>query len=155
MKTYHIPRLNAVLALGGHGKTQFAIQTQFYIHHFGNIDSVFCVGCAGAIDQKVSILDVVIAEKTLEHDFKLKFISRALPAFAGDLKLLAKFSKLKLDGFQIHIGILASGDEDVVDLVRAKEIKEQTQALAVAWEGAGGARASKWCEGDTVSRPPP
>ncbi len=144
IKTYHVPRLNAVLALGGHGKTQFAIQTRFFIHHFGNIDSVFCVGSAGSIDKNVSVLDVVIAEKTIEHDFKLKFISRASPAFSGDLDLLAKFSKLKLDGFQIHFGILASGDEDIIDASRAKEIKEQTQAIAVAWEGAGGARACKF-----------
>jgi adenosylhomocysteine nucleosidase len=36
---------------------------------------------------------------------------------------------------------VASGDEDVVDAARRRALHQKTEALAVAWEGAGGARA--------------
>ena len=46
----------------------------------------------------------------------------------------------KLD-FRVHFGIIASGDEDIVARTRAQQLKDQFGATAVAWEGAGGARA--------------
>ena len=46
--------------------------------------------------------------------------------------------------FSVHIGIVASGDEDIVTHIRAEELQKQTNALAVAWEGAGGARAARF-----------
>jgi adenosylhomocysteine nucleosidase len=44
--------------------------------------------------------------------------------------------------YQVHIGAIASGDEDIIDPDRAGELFAKTSALAVAWEGAGAARAS-------------
>ncbi len=44
-------------------------------------------------------------------------------------------------GFRVHFGPIASGDEDIVDVARGQELRETTGAVAVAWEGAGGARA--------------
>jgi adenosylhomocysteine nucleosidase len=41
----------------------------------------------------------------------------------------------------VHFGQVASGDEDIVSLDRAQALRLATEALAVAWEGAGGARA--------------
>lgn len=43
--------------------------------------------------------------------------------------------------FKLHFGGIASGDEDVVDAKRRSECQQLSGALAVAWEGAGGARA--------------
>jgi adenosylhomocysteine nucleosidase len=37
---------------------------------------------------------------------------------------------------------MAGGDEDVIEVSRAAELRELHTALAVAWEGVGGARAS-------------
>jgi nucleoside phosphorylase len=37
--------------------------------------------------------------------------------------------------------MIASGDEDIVTIERAAELHTQTGAVAVAWEGAGVARA--------------
>jgi adenosylhomocysteine nucleosidase len=44
--------------------------------------------------------------------------------------------------FCVHYGIVASGDEDIITADRATALREATGAIAVAWEGAGGARAS-------------
>jgi adenosylhomocysteine nucleosidase len=46
----------------------------------------------------------------------------------------------------IHVGIIASGDEDVIELERAAALRQATEACAVAWEGAGGARACRFNE---------
>ena len=43
-------------------------------------------------------------------------------------------------------GPIASGDETVVDRERRRELHQLTGALAVAWEGAGGARACHFSE---------
>ena len=41
---------------------------------------------------------------------------------------------------------MAGGDEDVIDITRGAELRELHNALAVAWEGVGGARASAFSE---------
>src|SRR6516164_2307653 len=47
-----------------------------------------------------------------------------------------------LSGFRIAFDVIASGDEDVVSSSRAAEIRTQTSAVCVAWEGSGAARAA-------------
>ena len=44
--------------------------------------------------------------------------------------------------YKIHFGIMAGGDEDVIEIQRGKELRELHDALAVSWEGIGGARAT-------------
>jgi adenosylhomocysteine nucleosidase len=100
---------------------------------------VLCVGAAGSLTESVKPGDLVIAEETIEHDFQLKFVQRPLPTFKADPMLLETAKKL-LNSHR-HLGAVASGDEDVADSRRAQEISRKTGALAVAWEGAGGARA--------------
>jgi len=43
---------------------------------------------------------------------------------------------------QFAVHVIASGDEDVVTSKRAQEIRDQTGAACVAWEGSGAARAA-------------
>jgi adenosylhomocysteine nucleosidase len=85
---------------------------------------------------------VIAAERTIEHDYNLKFIKRPLPAFEGDAASLAKLRGLP----NLHFGAIASGDEDVIGAVRGQEIAKLTGAIAVAWEGAGGAKAAAFCK---------
>tara|TARA_B100000315_G_C14028517_1_gene342128 strand:+ start:70 stop:378 length:309 start_codon:yes stop_codon:yes gene_type:complete len=46
--------------------------------------------------------------------------------------------------FQVQFGLVASGDEAVIDSNRAAQIRAATGAFAVAFEGAGGARACEF-----------
>lgn len=137
-------------AIGGHGKVQFALTTQHLIREL-KPKLVVCAGACGALDPQVKLLDIIAATETLEHDYRLKFVQRPLPAFPGDegaLKKLraitAQFPLQPTGPFTLHTGVIASGDEDVIEDVRAGEIRSQTNALAVAWEGAGGARAARF-----------
>ncbi|MGZ4107997.1 MAG: phosphorylase family protein, partial [Tumebacillaceae bacterium] len=115
----------------GHGKTQFGIQTQFLINHYQQLDSVICAGCAGGLAEKIAIFDVVAAEKTIEHDYRLKFARRPDPEFQGDHRFLERLRKIQVNSFKIHFGAIASGDEDIADPVRAEELRQQTGAIAV------------------------
>lgn len=127
------------LAISGHGKAQTAAQTSFWVSKF-DPDFVFFCGAAGALTPNLNIGDVLIAQSTIEHDYKEKFRKEApLPQFFGDSKSIERISKLK--NHFLKIGTVASGDEDIVDSERASELHRFTSADAVAWEGAGAARA--------------
>jgi len=139
----HFPALNVTLARGGHGKTQFGIQTQYVLDH-AKFDLVICAGAAGAIAPEVCVGDIIVATSTIEHDFNNKFSERPKPQFKGDAKSIAQLMDLVVSeaGFNLHFGIMAGGDEDVIDVRRGKELRDIHNALAVAWEGVGGARAA-------------
>jgi adenosylhomocysteine nucleosidase len=136
--------LNLICAVGGHGKVQFGIQTQFLLHQLKDISRIFCVGAAGGL-HGVSVFDLVLAEHTVEHDYTLRFSPEPPPRFPGcaSTRENLKSRAATMDfPFRVHCGLVASGDEDVVSKERAAELHEKTKALAVAWEGAGGARAA-------------
>lgn len=136
------------IAVGGHGKVQFGIQTNHLINSLGKVEKVFCVGAGGGLVNDLEVGDIVVAEKTIEHDYAEKFNLKArLPEFFGHDELVLRAKKIKLEAnYKVHFGAIASGDEDITDADRADELFERTNALAVAWEGVGGARACKFNE---------
>jgi adenosylhomocysteine nucleosidase len=141
------PEINVTLALGGHGKTQFGIQAQHLLDHT-KFDLVICAGAAGALAPEVRVGDLIVATSTLEHDYNLKFAKRPKPSFPGDAKSIEQLKALNLAdaNIKIHFGIMAGGDEDVIEVARGAELRELHNALAVAWEGIGGARASAFSD---------
>lgn len=141
------PGINVTLARGGHGKSQFGIQTQHLLDH-ANFDLVICAGAAGALAPEVKVGDVIVATDTLEHDYNLKFAIRPKPSFPGDRQSIEQIKALDLSDadFNVHFGIMAGGDEDVIEVARGAELYQAHNALAVAWEGVGGARASAFSE---------
>ena len=138
-----LPDLGVTLARGGLGKVQFAVQTQHLLDTCNDWDLIICAGAAGALADKVSVGDVVVATTTVEHDYNNKFNERALPKFDGAQAAIADLKSVSqsVKAFSVHFGPIASGDEDVVETDRKRRIHESTGALAVAWEGAGGAKA--------------
>ncbi len=140
-----LPELSLGLARGGAGKAQFAVHTQ-HLLDAGEWDLVICGGGAGAIADGLSVGDVVVATKTVEHDYKNRFNEKPVPSFRGSAEAIAGIrSGLPLtESFRVAFGAVASGDEDVIDAKRRKELRQATRALVVAWEGAGGARACRF-----------
>lgn len=138
-----VPDLGVTLARGGLGKVQFAVQTQHLLDNCNDWDLVVCAGAAGALADEVSVGDVVVATITVEHDYNNKFNERALPKFDGAPAAIAEFESVShsTNAFSVHFGPIASGDEDVVETERKRMLYESTGALAVAWEGIGGAKA--------------
>jgi len=143
LTVHYFPEINVTLARGGHGKTQFGVQTQHLLDH-AKFDLVVCAGAAGALDPEVKVGDLVVATSTLEHDFNNKFSNRPKPSFSGDAESIEQIKALDLAdaNFKVHFGIMAGGDEDIIEVTRGAELYQAHQALAVAWEGIGGARAA-------------
>ena len=147
LNVHHFRALNATLARGGHGKTQFGIQTQHLLDH-ARFDLAICAGAAGALAPEVQVGDIIVATSTIEHDYNLKFAERPQPQFAGDTQSIAQLQKLDVAniGFNVYFGVMAGGDEDVIEVQRGRELRDLHNALAVAWEGVGGARAAAFSD---------
>jgi adenosylhomocysteine nucleosidase len=130
------------VTLGGLGKVQFAVQTQYCINRIDELKRVLCVGASGGLKNGLNFGDVVVATETVEHDIR-KHSRPMMPRFSSDESILKQFLTLaeKKRDFTIHFGPVASGDEDIMTESRKHELRTQTGAIAVAWEGAGAARA--------------
>lgn len=103
-----------------------------------------CAGAAGSLHPDLGVGDVVVGVDTVEHDYQLRFASRPFPRFPAHTPSLQRLRGAvdALPGVRVAFGTIASGDEDVVSTQRAVAIRTQTDALCVAWEGSGGARAA-------------
>jgi adenosylhomocysteine nucleosidase len=136
----------ALVAPGGHGKTQFAVQAQYLIGRFPSVELVVCAGAAGSLAPELAVGDVVVGTETVEHDYHLLFATRPLPRFAGHARSIAglRRSARGVNDFRVVFDVIASGDEDVVTPARAQAIRDQTGAACVAWEGSGAARAARF-----------
>jgi adenosylhomocysteine nucleosidase len=142
----HCPALGMILARGGLGKVQFAVQTQHLLDAGPHWTCVVCAGAAGALVDALAIGDVVVATETIEHDIQNRFGAPLMPRFPGAGTAVSAIRQVApgCTGFDVCFGPIASGDEDVVELERREALCKQTDAVAVAWEGAGGARACKF-----------
>jgi adenosylhomocysteine nucleosidase len=142
------PELSITLARGGVGKAQFALQTQHLLDACPDWALVICAGAAGALIAELSVGDIVVASATVEHDYNNGFNERPAPRFDGALSAIASLRRVSLPSstFGVHVGTVASGDEDVMEVERRRCLHQTTGALVVAWEGAGGARACAFSE---------
>lgn len=146
LEVFEFPELDLLVAHGGHGKTQFAIHSQHLLSSIPQIELLVCSGVAGALSSKLQIGDIVVATEIVEHDFKLKLANRPLPRFIShneSINTLRKLSHFNSE-FMLYFGLIASGDEDIICENRKKELLDLTSCIAVAWEGAGGARACQF-----------
>ena len=137
-----------LLVKGGLGKVQFAVHTQHVLDQLPGVEVLICAGVAGALSDTLSIGDVVVATSAVEHDFNWKANQDSPPSFEGHSSYLSALGGLRLEdpSFGLHFGPIASGDEAILDERRAGELHQTTGALAVAWEGAGGARAAAFSD---------
>jgi adenosylhomocysteine nucleosidase len=146
MDCVSLPTLDMLIAVGGNGKAQYGIQAQYLIDRCDGIELLACVGTAGRLNEALQIGDIVLGTGTVEHDYKERFNPRPAPRYDAGPAVLSEFVRLADSTafpFKVHFGVIASGDEDIVDPARAAELREATGALCVAWEGSGGARAAR------------
>jgi adenosylhomocysteine nucleosidase len=146
------PDSNLVLASGGTGKAQFAVQTQHLLDTNIQPDLVVCAGAAGALVDHLIIGDIVIGTVTVEHDIREGFVDSLLPTFEANPDIIGSLSQVSKEDlpFSVHMGAIASGDEDIVSDERRRALHSTTGAIAAGWEGAGGARACRFSGVDYV-----
>jgi adenosylhomocysteine nucleosidase len=145
VRAWTIPALSIRLAAAGHGKAQFAVQTQYLLDRLPDTKGVVCTGGAGGLDPRLRVGDIVIGTSTVEHDYLIRFFKVPLTEHPGHrpfLSALQRLSNVSQDGCRFWFDRIASGDEDIVDTARATRLRDATGAVCVAWEGSGGARAA-------------
>ena len=106
------------------------------------VDYIFNIGVAGAIDPGVSICDVVIGEKLVQHDFDVtpfNYEKGQIPnvgKFIESDEYLVNLAKdIKTDS-NVHVGVIASGDIFVNDPKMSNKINTKFNALCCEMEGA-------------------
>lgn len=145
LQCHEVPSLNLIAAVAGHGKAQFAVQTQHLVDRMDDARCLVCLGAAGSLVEEAERGDLVVGSSTVEHDYRLRFVEADLPEHTASEAMVRQMrgvARSRSFPFDVHVGRIASGDEDVIDPERASEIRAATGALCVAWEGAGGARVA-------------
>lgn len=140
-----------VLTQSGMGKVNAAMCAQQLIDRFG-VDKLINTGIAGGVALGLHVGDIVIADKTVEHDFDLTPVGCVKGCLGGNVpkdeptyyytdkvlvEYLQKAAQQYMSAENIHIGCIATGDQ----FVSSKEVKQELRTFynAYAAEMEGGA----------------
>ena len=141
-----INNIRCILSLCGVGKVNAAICTQTLIINY-KPDIILNVGVAGAIDEKLKIGDVVIANTTIQHDFDISaFAHRKKGEIPGIEKIevtttpsvtekLTKCSQA-LKRFNFNCGKILTGDQFISSTHKLKQLQKEFGGLACDMEAA-------------------
>ena len=133
-----------VMVQCGVGKVNASRATQMLIDR-ANVDYIFNVGVAGGLSEKLSVGDIVIGEKLVQHDFDITAFNHE-KGFIPDigiyidtdpyLKKIAETILERVKDINTFKGVIASGDIFCTDLKMSEKIKSKFNALCVEMEGA-------------------
>lgn len=134
-----------VVARCGEGKVNAAMCAQIMALQFQTA-ILINIGVAGGIGKGVRVGDLVISDGLVQHDFDLSELGyqkgyitnvgkAVIPATPTLTSLAASLAREIYDG-QVHIGIIATGDQFVASQEKLHEINGTFQALACEMEGA-------------------
>ena len=131
-----------ILVKAGVGKVNAARTTQILIDKF-DIEYIINLGSAGGLNDKLSIGDMVIGEKLVQHDFDVTafgrekgFIPEVGKYFESDSKIITNFENIHLDDIKIIKGTIASGDLFCTNKDLKNSIQKEFNADCVEMEGA-------------------
>jgi len=140
----------AILAICGAGKVNAAVYTDTMIH-LARPDFIINLGVAGALDNRLNIGDIVIADVCVQHDMDttgvgdpIGFISGInkieLPCDKELVKRLMKAAK-SIQSLRSYIGMIATGDQFIASRDQKEHILSHFKAMACEMEGGAIAHA--------------
>ena len=139
-----------VLVESGVGKVNAARTTQVLIDKM-NVEYIFNIGVAGSVSSDVNVLDIVIGNKMVQHDFDITafdhekgYIPNIGVYISSDDYLLNLAENID-SSTNIHKGVIASGDIFVTKPEMSRKIFTKFNALAVEMEGASIAQVCYLC----------
>ena len=139
---------NCILGLCGVGKVNASRCTQIMIDNM-NIDFIINVGVAGGLSNNLKVLDIVVGEKLVQHDFDITafdhekgFIPNCGVYLNSDDYLLNITKNILIENINIHEGVIASGDIFCTDKHMSEKIHNKFNALCVDMEVASIAQTS-------------
>lgn len=135
-----------VACVSGIGKVNSAVSTQRMISAYSP-DAVINVGIAGGLDRSLSVLDMVVAEDTMYHDFHplsllVEDVNLGSSRFVCDKELVALAEdacrRMKSEGKIKNFvkGRILSGDCFVEDSEVSRRLREELGGSCVEMEGA-------------------
>ncbi len=153
--TFYEGKLNGkevVLFVCGVGKVNASVGTDVVIREFG-VEKIIFTGIAGAISEYLNILDIVISNKLVQHDFDLVGFGYPLGLIDGEksayfeadkeLIELTERAALKVLGEgKSYTGVIATGDQFVANKEKVKLIGDTFNAMATEMEGAAVAQVA-------------
>lgn len=140
-----------VLVRGGIGKVNAAICTQLLIDCF-HVDSVINTGVAGALDESLSIGDIVISSDAIQHDVDVSgfgYDPGVIPrmkesTFKADSRLIhiaEKASEVLSMNINIFVNRIISGDQFISGTDKRKDLVDKFHGFCTEMEGAAVAHA--------------
>lgn len=131
-----------ILVKSGIGKVNAARSAQILIDNM-KVDYIFNIGVAGGVDNKLSVGDIVIGERLVQHDFNLVAFGRErgeIPNIGqyieSDDYLVKLAEEVSLNDVNVFSGVIASGDIFCSDVEMSKKIGKKFGTLCVEMEGA-------------------
>lgn len=147
-----IGNTNCVLCESGVGKVNAARCTQILIDNM-QVDYIINVGVAGGLNENLSVCDIVIGNKLVQHDFDITafdhekgYIPNVGKFIDGDEYLIKLANEVARENkYTIHNGVIASGDIFCTDKNMATKIKNKFDAYCVEMEGSSIAQVCYLC----------
>lgn len=147
-----IGNTNCVLCESGVGKVNAARCTQILIDNM-QVDYIINVGVAGGLNENLSVCDIVIGNKLVQHDFDITafdhekgYIPNVGKFIDGDEYLIKLANEVAQENkYTIHNGVIASGDIFCTDKNMATKIKNKFDAYCVEMEGSSIAQVCYLC----------
>lgn len=139
-----INNVECVLVQSGVGKVNAARTAQILIDNI-KVDYIFNIGVAGGIDESLSVGDIVLGEKLVQHDFDITSFNREKGFIPGvgvyidsDIYLLTIADSVLKSMQEVNYkrGVIASGDIFCTELKMGQKINSKFNALCVEMEGA-------------------
>ena len=127
----------------GIGKVNSSMCAQIMIYKY-RPDVIINSGVAGAIDDKLNILDCVVATKVVQHDLDttpigdpLGYISGLDTIYLDTSEDISKkmYEAVKKTGNNVVMGIIASGDQFIAGKEKKEFLLKQFGAIACEMEG--------------------
>ncbi len=130
-----------VLAESGIGKVNAGMMATIMITKF-NVKAIIFSGVAGALDKRLSVGDVVIGEKMIQHDMDVREFGlkkgeiprMATSVFESDKEILDIISSFELPDHKIYKGTIISGDQFISSKQVKTDLAEEFSAMAVDME---------------------
>lgn len=134
----------------GIGKVNAARCTQVLIDNY-KLDYIFNIGVAGGVDSSLSVGDIIVGERLVQHDFDITafnhekgYIPNLGNKFIESSKEMIALSK-KVDS-TVKYGVIASGDIFCTEVNMSNKINNKFKALCVEMEGAAVAQVCHLCK---------
>ena len=130
-----INQTDIIIVESGVGKVNATRTTQILIDKL-DVKEIINVGSAGALNEELSIGDIVIADKLIQHDFDITAFNHNKGYITGvgdyiytDKELIDKFrnsaNKIEDKSYKINVGTIASGDIFCTD-IKMKDLTAST-----------------------------